>query len=134
MLHKFVIYNWELNPLPPFDISPIIDVQFFFVKYLFIWKMMLGRFKFHFSNFQHMRNNYAKYTLCCVFVNNNPKVRTINNFFKSGEFHFQQFCQTSTKNSPFFQLDLLWIIFLLNVSHKYGIQINFLFFICENEC
>ncbi len=30
--------------------------------------MRLGNFKFNFSEFQQLRNNYAKYTFCCIFV------------------------------------------------------------------
>ncbi len=54
---------------------------------------MLCRFKFNFSKFQHMRNNYAKYTLCCVFVNNNPMVKTINKFSQVKSFIFNNFAK-----------------------------------------
>ncbi len=46
-------------------IVPMTDVWHLFDKYLFIEKMRLSNFKFIFSEFQHMRNNYAK---CIFFV------------------------------------------------------------------
>jgi hypothetical protein len=47
---------------------PSIDVQHFLVKYLLFKSLSLINFKFQISKFQHMKNNYAKYTFCCVFV------------------------------------------------------------------
>jgi len=66
--------------------------------------MKLDHFKF-----QHMKNNYAKYTfLLCIF-SNCLMVEINKQFFKSQEFEFQQFWQISY-NFPFFQLNLLYII------------------------
>ncbi len=46
-------------------IVPMIDVWHLFDKYLFIEKIRLSNFKFIFSEFQRMGNNYAK---CTFFV------------------------------------------------------------------
>ncbi len=46
-------------------IIPMIDVRHVFDKKIFIEKMRLSNFKFIFSEFQRMRNNYAK---CTFFV------------------------------------------------------------------
>jgi hypothetical protein len=32
------------------------------------YKMKLCNFKYNFSKFQHMKNNFARYTFCYVFV------------------------------------------------------------------
>ncbi len=78
---------------------------------------MLGRFKYKISKFQHMRNNYAKYTLCCVFVNNNPKDGTINNFSQVESFIFNNFAKHQQK-FPFFSTRPFVNYFVLNISHK----------------
>ncbi len=46
----------------------MIDNLHFFVKYLFILEKKVQQFQILFPKFQQLKNRYAKYTLCCVFV------------------------------------------------------------------
>jgi len=46
----------------------MIDNWHFFVKYLFILENKVQQFQILFPNFHQLKNRFAKYTLCCVFV------------------------------------------------------------------
>jgi hypothetical protein len=59
--HYIYIYIYIYN-------VPMIDNWHFFVKYLFILKSKVQQFQILFPKFQQLKNSYAKYTLCCVFV------------------------------------------------------------------
>ncbi len=92
--------------------------------------MRLSNFKLNFSEFQQLRNKYAKYTFCCVFVIITQwfwdnKYLLNNFFFTSWELDSQQvkFNKYPLKISPFFFWAKHFANYLAsNISHRYSIQ------------
>jgi hypothetical protein len=95
----------------PLNIAPTFDVQYFFVEYLFILENEVRLFQIEFPIIsQHMMNNYANYTFCCVHVKINPMVETINKF--------STILTNINQNFPFFELNLLQNYFVPNITHR----------------